>query len=108
MKFRFLHSLLILVVLFTFFLSTQAPAADKMKIPKEIVVSGPPVTSSPTIMLLAVAAEFEKILGTKINSIPTDLLASQCLLANIGKADLWNVHMGSGYRSLYGVEEYAV
>lgn len=108
MKFRFLHPLLVLIVLFSFFLSTQAPAADKIEIPKEIVVSGPPITSSPAIMLLAVAPEFEKILGTKIKAIPTDLLASQCLLAKIGKADLWNVHIGSGYRSLYGVEEYAV
>lgn len=108
MRSRVSKPLFIFTVLLAVFISTQTPAADKMEIPKEIIVSGPPVTSSPSILLLAVAPEFEKILGTKIKTIPTDLLASQCLLAKIGKADVWNVHMGSGYRSFYGVEEYAV
>lgn len=107
MKCRFLHPSLIMIVLLLVPFSSQLLAADNLQIPKEIVVSGPPVTSSPSILLLAVAPEFEKILGTKIKTIPSDILASQCLLTKIGKADLWNVHLGSGYRALYGVEEYA-
>jgi TRAP transporter TAXI family solute receptor len=108
MKSRFVYPLTVFLVIFSLFVTTQLQAADEIKIPKEITVSGPPVTSSPSILLLAVAPEFEKILGIKINIVPTDLLASQCLLAKIGKADVWTVHMGSGYRALYGVEEYAV
>lgn len=107
MRIAIFRSLLVLFVLCTSLLPDQVRAADGMDIPKEITVSGPPLTSSPAILLLGVAPEFEKILGTKIKMVPSDLLASQCLLAKIGKADIWNVHMGSGYRALYGVEEYA-
>ncbi len=108
MRSIFFRSLVTMFVFLILVPSTQASAADEIKIPQEIVVSGPPLTSSPAILMMAVAPEFENILGTKIKMIPTDILASQCLLAKIGKADLWSVHMGSGYRALYGVEEYAV
>ena len=81
-------------------------AEPSIKIPAEITVSGPPVTSSPSILLLGVVPEYEALMGTKVKMIPTDLLSSQCLLCKIGKADLWNVHLGSGYRALFGVEEY--
>lgn len=107
MKTDLFRSLLVPLALSIAFITNPVLAADGMNIPKEITVSGPPLTSSPAILLLGVAPEFEKILGTKIKMVPTDLLASQCLLAKIGKADIWNVHMGSGYRALYGVEEYA-
>jgi TRAP transporter TAXI family solute receptor len=105
MKSRLLQLLVISVAFVGFVSPVSTPAMD---IPKEIIVSGPPVTSSPSILLLAVAPEFGKTVGSKIKVIPTDLLASQCLLAKIGKADVWNVHLGSGYRAIYGVEEYAV
>ncbi len=108
MRFKIFRPLAVVLIFFAFLLTAQVQAADEIKIPEEITVSGPPLTSSPSILLLAVAPEFEKILGIKVKTVPTDILASQCLLAKIGKADLWNVHMGSGYRSLYGVEEYAV
>ena len=58
------------------------------------------------MVLLAVAPEYEKLMGTSIRIVPTELLQSQALLMRIGRADLWNVHLGSAYRAIFGTEEY--
>ena len=77
-----------------------------MKFPPEIRASTATMLSGTTIMMMAMAPQFEEILGSKLRAVPSDLLASQCLAMKKGKADFWNVHLGSSYRAVFGVEEY--
>jgi len=82
-------------------------SAEEMKYPAQIRASTATMLSGTTIMMMAVAPQFEEIIGSKLRAVPSDLLASQCLAMKKGKADFWNVHLASSYRAVFGVEEYA-
>jgi len=81
--------------------------AEEMKYPSQIRASTATMLSATTIMMMAVAPQFEEIVGSKLRAVPSDLLASQCMAMKKNKADFWNVHLASSYRAVFGVEEYA-
>jgi TRAP transporter TAXI family solute receptor len=97
----------ILVLLFLIVGFVNTAVAEEMKYPSQIRASTATMLSATTIMMMAVAPEFEKIIGVKLRAVPSDLLASQCMAMKKGKADFWNVHLASSYRAAFGVEEYA-
>lgn len=97
--------LFILCAVFLF--GIQASTAEEMKFPSEIRASTATLLSGTTVMMMAVAPQFEELVGSKLRAVPSDLLASQCLAMKKGKADFWNVHLASSYRAVFGVEEYA-
>lgn len=105
MKRIFLIPLLALSLGFGFV--TSGSFATEMEYPSEFRASTATLLSSTTVMLMAAAPQFEEILGSKLRSVPSDLLASQCLAMKKGRADFWNVHVASAYRAVFGVEEYA-
>ena len=108
MKRTILSSLLILLMSFTVVAVTtvNTAVAAEMKFPREIRASTATMLSGTTIMMMAMAPQYEEIIGSKLRAVPSDLLASMCLAMKKGKADFWNVHLGSSYRAVFGVEEY--
>jgi uncharacterized protein len=81
-------------------------AAAEIKYPAEYKASTGPMTTQNTIQLMAIGPEFEKILKVKLRAIPADTLLANFLGVKNGVCNFWNVHLGSAYRAIYGVEEY--
>jgi hypothetical protein len=89
--------------------ASEAPkaAAKTSLYPDTIVGSTSSMESGSTIVFKGVEQEFEKILGSKLRFIGVDLIMSQAVALKERKAVFWNTHLGSAYRAIFGVEEFA-
>jgi TRAP transporter TAXI family solute receptor len=74
--------------------------------PRDIRMATAGMTAGTTVLLMGMAPQFEKIIGSTLRAVPTDILLTQCLDTKLKKADVWNVHIASAYRPTFGVEEY--
>jgi TRAP transporter TAXI family solute receptor len=108
MKGKILTTLAIFAIFWVFHISSgySLAIAAEMSFPSELKASTAPMTTQTTIQLMAVAPEFEKVLNIKVRAIPADTLLANFLGVKNGICDFWNVHLGSAYRAIFGVEEY--
>ena len=108
--------LLIVIVMLAFAASfvfaaggTEAPGAAEptTMYPATIVGSTSSMESGATIVFKGVEPEFEAMLGSRLRLIGVDLIMSQAVNLKEERAIFWNTHLGSAYRAIYGVEEFA-
>ena len=100
----------VVVVLFvlTAFLGVAVGNAAEKKLPSIFSVSTFGVGSSGYITISAAAPILEKTLNTKMRLIPSDVRLSQFKMLKAGEAEWVHTHLGSAYRPLFGLEEFAV